>query len=152
VESNLPALESALPALESALPSLESAAPALESEAAAVVETAAPVVERTVSVFHGSINNAANILARGGGLDPERLPTFVSRDVAAAQDALQRHPDAVQGLGRIIESRIPASLFQSILAPLERAYQGFFPYGLQSTEITLRTAEHADLFNRYIVR
>jgi hypothetical protein len=41
----------------------------------------------------------------------------------------------------IIQSEIPASQFQQSLAPLEHPYSGFYPYGLQSTEITLRTAE-----------
>ena len=106
--------------------------------------------EETVSVFHGSISNGANILEHG--LDAARAPTFVSRDVAAAQNALTSHPDAIPGLGTIIESRIPASQFQSVLAPLERPYSGFFPYGLQSTEITLRTGEQIQLFNSFIVR
>jgi|GEM_PF-731154 len=106
--------------------------------------------EETVSVFHGSISNGANILEHG--LDAARAPTFVSRDLAAAQNALTSHPDAIPGLGTIIESRIPASQFQSVLAPLERPYSGFFPYGLQSTEITLRTGEQIQLFNNFIVR
>jgi hypothetical protein len=106
--------------------------------------------DETVSVFHGSIKDGAQILERG--LDPARAPTFVSRDVAAAQDALLNHPDAVPGLGKIIESRIPASQFDRLFAPLERPYDGFFPYPLKSTEITLRTGEQIDLFNQYIVR
>jgi hypothetical protein len=60
-------------------------------------------------VFHGSIRDCANILENG--LDVTRTRTFVSRDLAAAQDALANHPDAVPGLGQIIESRIPASQF-----------------------------------------
>lgn len=101
-------------------------------------------------MFHGSIRNGAQILENG--LDVARAPTFVSRDLAAATDALLNHPDAIPGLGKIIESRIPASQFQSILAPLERPYSGFYPYGLQSTEITLRSAEQIQLFNQFIVR
>lgn len=44
------------------------------------------------------------------------------------------------------------SQFQSVLAPLERPYSGFYPYGLQATEITLRTPEQIQLFNQYIVK
>jgi RHS repeat-associated protein len=104
--------------------------------------------EGTVSVYHGSINNGEQILAKG--LEPTRAPTFVSRDLAAAQDALVNHPDAVPGMGTIIESRIPESQFNAVLAPLERPYSGFYPYELQSTEITLRTPEQINLFNQYI--
>lgn len=106
--------------------------------------------EETVSVFHGSIKDGVEILERG--LDPARAPTFVSRDVAAAQDALLNHPDAVPGLGKIVESRIPVSQFDKVFAPFERPYDGFFPYPLKSSEITLRTGEQIDLFNEYIVR
>jgi hypothetical protein len=104
----------------------------------------------SVSVFHGSIRNGAEILEKG--LDPARAPTFVSRDLAAAQDALLNHPDAVRGLGEIVESRIPASQFSELMAPFERPYGGFYPYGLQSTEIPLRSAEQIHLFNDFIVR
>lgn len=106
--------------------------------------------DETVSVFHGSIDNGAAILE--GGLSPARAPTFVSRDVAAAQDALLNHPNAIPGAGTIIESRVPASQFQSQLLPLERPYSGFYPYRLQSTEVTLRTSEHIELFNQFIHR
>jgi hypothetical protein len=75
----------------------------------------------------------------------------VSRDLAAAQDALLNHPDAVPGLGQIIESRIPVSQFSQSLAPFERAYTGFYPYMLQSTEIPLRSAAQIQLFNQFIV-
>jgi hypothetical protein len=106
--------------------------------------------EELVSVYHGSIKSGPSILETG--LDPARAPTFVSRDLAAAEDALLRHPDAVPGLGQTIESRIPRSLFDLHLAPLERPYSGFYPYLLDSTEITLRTPEHVNLFNQFIVR
>jgi RHS repeat-associated protein len=105
--------------------------------------------EQTISVFHGSINNGAEILQNG--LDAARAPTFVSRDIAAAQDVLANHPDAVPGLGQIIESRIPASQFNRLLAPFERPYGGFYPYGLQSTEIPLRSVEQIELFNQFMV-
>lgn len=78
--------------------------------------------------------------------------TYVSRDIAAAADALLNHVDAIPGLGIIVESRIPVSLFESVLAPLERSYQGFFPYNLQSTEIGLRAMEEIQLFNSFIVK
>ncbi|MDX2053370.1 MAG: RHS repeat-associated core domain-containing protein [Polyangiaceae bacterium] len=62
----------------------------------------AQAAEETVSVFHGSIKNGPAILENG--LDAARAPTFVSRDLAAAQNAITNHPDAVPGLGTIIES------------------------------------------------
>jgi RHS repeat-associated protein len=111
---------------------------------------AARGAEGMVSVFHGSINNGAKILENG--LDAARAPTFVSRDLAAAQNALTHHPNAVPGLGQVIESRIPASQFSQFLAPFERPYSGFYPYGLQSTEITLRSGEQIQIFNQFIVR
>lgn len=111
---------------------------------------AAALGEGTVSVFHGSIDNGAAILR--SGLDAARAPTFVTRDLSAATNALAHHPNAIPGAGTIIESRIPASLFQQTLAPLERPYSGFYPYGLNSTEITLRSSGHIELFNRFIVK
>jgi len=103
-----------------------------------------------VSVFHGSIRDGPEILKNG--FDAARIPTFVSRDIAAAQDTLLNHPDAIRGAGMIIESRIPASEFQRQFAPFERSYSGFFPYGIQSTEIPLRTPLQIQLFNEYIIR
>ena len=103
-----------------------------------------------VSVFHGSIKNGAEILRNG--LDPSRAPVFVSRDIAAAEDALRNHYDRIPGLGTIIESKIPTSEFLTHLSPLERPYTGFYPYGIQSTEIPLGTSNLIELFNRYIVR
>jgi hypothetical protein len=128
----------------------------LESSAArTTVNTATDTLstaaeEETVSVYHGSIKNGPEILE--GGLKASKAPTSVSRDFAAAQDALVNHPDAIPGEGMIIESRIPASEFNSQLAPLERSYTGFYPNVIRSTEIQLRTAEHIDLFNQYICR
>jgi hypothetical protein len=103
-----------------------------------------------VSVFHGSIRSGPEILSKG--LDPARGATFVSRDIAAAQDALSNHPGAIPGQGMIIESRIPAGDFALHLEPLERPYSGFYPYEIDSTEITLRTQVHFDLFNKNIVK
>ncbi|MGA8621017.1 MAG: hypothetical protein WB660_21130 [Candidatus Sulfotelmatobacter sp.] len=99
----------------------------------------------------------AAIMLDGGsiiknGLDVTRGTTFVSRDIAAAENALLNHPDAFGKVGSIIESRIPTNQFESILAPLERPYSGFYPYSLQSTEITLRTEEQIQLFNQFIVK
>jgi hypothetical protein len=117
---------------------------------AGAAELGATAGEKTISVFHGSIKNGPEILERG--LDAARTPSFVSRDLAAAQDALLNHPNAVPGLGQIIESRIPVTQFNQVLAPFERPYGGFYPYGLESTEITLRTPEQVQLFNQFIVR
>ena len=101
-------------------------------------------------MYHASIDNGEEILTNG--LDPASAPTFVTRDLEAAQDVLLNHPDAVAGQeGTIIQSEIPASQFQQSLAPLERLYTGFYPYPLQSTEITLRTAEQVQVFDQGIV-
>jgi RHS repeat-associated protein len=124
--------------------------PKAPSAARACPKPALKLAQDVVSVYHGSINNGANILQKG--LDPSRTPTFVTRDLAAAQNALANHPDAVSGAGKIIESQIPVSQFQSVLLPSERAYTGFYPYGLQSTEIVLRTALQIQLFNQFMVK
>lgn len=123
---------------------------AARSRTASAVTGSSGASKDTVSVFHGSIKNGGEILEHG--FDPARAPTFVSRDLGAAKDALMKHPDAIPGRGTIIESRIPSSEFNSLMAPLERPYRGFFPYNLNSTEITLRAAPEIQLFNRYIVK
>jgi len=106
--------------------------------------------EETVSVFHGSIKNGDQI--RKHGLDPARLPTSVTRDIAAARDALQNHYDAIPGMGQIVESRIPASKFNELFASAEREYKGFHPYRLNSTEIQVRSVEQVKVFNQHIVK
>jgi hypothetical protein len=107
----------------------------------------------TISVYHGSINHASII--RKSGLDPDRIPTWATRDRAAAEDAIsQARYDVQQGLATdigIIESRIPRDEFEDIMRPLERGYPGFSRQ-LNSTEIVLRTRESVLLFNKYRVR
>ncbi len=49
-------------------------------------------------------------------------------------------------------ARAGSKCSEHFLAPLERPYSGFYPYTLQSTEIALRTPEHIDLFNNFLVR
>jgi hypothetical protein len=57
------------------------------------------------------------------------------------------------GKGMIVESRIPESQFNATLAPLERGgYHGFYPYNLNTTEITLREPAHFEVFNQNIVK
>ncbi len=106
-----------------------------------------------VMVYHGSINDATQI--RATGLDPSKGPTWVTRDPAAALNAIggDRY-DVSQGLARdagIITSRIPTDLFNQHLAPSERPYSGFGGR-LISTEIVLRTPTQFQVFNTYIVR
>ncbi len=114
-----------------------------------------------ISVYHASINNATVI--REFGLDPEKLPAWVTRDIRAAQDAISNNRyDVQQGLARdpgIIESRIPKEDFDRLLAIGEREYPGFngrfrnpATGEAESSEIVLRTLEQLDLFNRHIVR
>ena len=107
--------------------------------------------DETISVFHGSLNNASEI--RAGGLVTDEGTAFVSRDVNAARDAVgpnrPNYPGSDPG---IVESRIPRSIFDEHFAPNERPYSGFYPYQLNSTEIPLRAPEQIKLFNDYIVR
>jgi len=114
---------------------------------------AAEGVESTVSVFHGSINDASNI--RANGLDPSRGTAFVSRDIDAARNAIGPFRYEVsQGMAAdpgIIESRIPMSSFERHFAPFERNYSGFSGGRINSTEIPLRTPDQMLLFNRHIV-
>lgn len=114
---------------------------------------AAPPEEPYLSVYHGSINDAARI--RASGLDPARTPTWATRDLAAAENAIGPHRyDVAMGRARdvgVIESRIPQSQFDRVLAPTERPYTGF-NNTMTSTEIVLRHLEQVRLFNQYIVR
>lgn len=107
----------------------------------------------SISVYHGSINDSSRI--RANGLDPGKAPTWVSRDRAAAADAIgRRRYEVQQGMARdpgIVESKIPASQFAA-LAASERAYGGFHGSSLNSTEIVLRTLEQFNIFNANIVR
>ncbi|MEM9385020.1 MAG: FG-GAP-like repeat-containing protein [Pseudomonadota bacterium] len=108
------------------------------------------VPDDTVSVFHGSINDATKI--RNQGLDPARKPTFVTRDRRAAESAVG--PNRVEQVtdSGIIESRIPRSDFVRVLEPTERAFPGFFPDRFDSTEIVLRTDEAIEIFNKGIIK
>ncbi len=104
----------------------------------------------TVSVYHGSINDASSIAQ--DGLDPTRSPTWVTRDLAAAEDAVGPSRVELMHDPGIIESQIPASEFEQVLQPLERGYAGFNgALGVDgSSEIVLHTAEEYRLFNTYI--
>jgi hypothetical protein len=51
----------------------------------------------------------------------------------------------------ILESRIPKSEFERLLAPSERSYSGFNGAVPGSSEIVLRTPEQVELFNTYLV-
>lgn len=102
-----------------------------------------------MSVFHGSIDEAGTIAANG--LDVGRTPTWASRDLHAAANAIG--PKRLEYPGRdpgIIESQIPKAEFDAVLGASERPYGGWFGSNLDSTEIVLRTPEQVELFNRYI--
>ncbi len=107
--------------------------------------------QEQVRVYHGSINDATRVQALG--LDPSRLPTWVTRDLAAARNAINL---AIRvGRGRdlgIIEARVPKADFNAVLAPNERTYPGFNGTLPGSSEIVLRTSEQAFLFNFHTVR
>lgn len=106
-----------------------------------------------VTVYHASINHSTEILAHG--LTPSGGPTWVTTDLAAAEDAISRNRYEIsQGLARdpgIIVSMIPTTLFDQTLGPSEREYHGF-KGNLNSSEIILRTPEQFQLFNEFIVR
>jgi len=122
---------------------------ALAADAAAGEAVAAEAGEETLSVFHGSISDATAIAE--DGLDAARTPTWVTRDLEAAQDAIgPGRVDPMTDPG-IIESRIPASEFDRLLAPGERPYSGFNNGLPGSSEIVLRNSEQIDLFNLYRV-
>jgi hypothetical protein len=109
--------------------------------------------EEKISVYHGSINEATQIQAHG--FDSNRCPSFISRDINAARNAIgPNRYEVSQGLAHdlgIIESRIPKGQFQRLLQPNERIYHGFGGR-LVSTEIPLRTPEEINLFNTFIVK
>jgi RHS repeat-associated protein len=116
--------------------------------------TSNPGSGNTVSVYHGSINDASSI--RANGFDPKRGAPYVSTDVRAAQDAIgPNRLEISNGLAKdpgIIKSQIPRAEFEQVMKPLERPYTGFYPNNLNSTEIILRTPESIELFNLYIVK
>ncbi len=107
--------------------------------------------EEWVTVYHGSIHDASRIQAHG--LDVSRLPTWISRDLTATQNAIDPaiRVDRMRDWG-IIEARIPQSEFERVFAPSERAYSGFNSLLWASSEIVLRTPEQIAVLNRYIVR
>ena len=108
-------------------------------------------MEEWVNVYHGSINDASRIHANG--LDASRLPTWITRDLAAARNAIDPRirVDRIADMG-IIEARIPKPEFEAVLAPSERSYSGFNSVLPGSSEIVVRTPEQAALFNRHIIR
>ena len=108
-------------------------------------------MQEWVRVYHGSINNASVI--RAAGLDPLRLPTWITRDFAAARNAINPlvRADHVTASG-IIEAKIPKTDFDAVLAFSERFYSGFNGTLPGSSEIVLRIPEQVALFNQHIVR
>ena len=109
-----------------------------------------PCSDKRVPVFHGSVNNAHAILTRPG-LDPFNLPVYVSRDRAAAEDAIAKSLDTDPSNSAVFESDIPSLTFLLEFAPFEQPYRGFFPYALSSTEIPLRRPDQVEIFNTYMV-
>lgn len=114
--------------------------------------TAQNAARETVSLFHGSINDATAI-ARDG-FDAARTPTstWVTRDIEAAQDAIGPGRVGPMSDPGIIESRVPKSEFNRLLESSERPYDGFNSATPGSSEIVLRTPQQIDLFNQYRVR
>ncbi|MCX7008967.1 MAG: hypothetical protein NTY53_17260, partial [Kiritimatiellaeota bacterium] len=137
---------------------------ALQAAATKAPQVTAPV-EEYVTVYHASVNDGKTILEHG--FDSQRGTVFVSRDRAAAEDALRNHPDA-SGKGVIIESKIPKSDFDRLFEPAERPYGGFFdnlsrrggltdigPDGQpvpKSSEIVLKNPEQIKLLNKNLVK
>lgn len=106
-----------------------------------------------VVVYHASINDTRRI--RANGLDPTKGPTWVTRDLRAAQDAISRNRYEVrEGLAKdpgLVIAKIPTALFNKHFAPLERPYSGF-GRNLNSTQIVLKESLHIKIFNCFIVR
>ena len=86
-------------------------------------------------------------------MEAARLPSWITRDLAAVRNAIDPNirADQVRDPG-IIEAQVPRSEFDALLAASERAYSGFNGALPGSSEIVIRTPEQAALFNRYIVR
>jgi RHS repeat-associated protein len=109
-----------------------------------------PCSDKKIPVFHGSVNGAAAIRARPG-LDPFMLPVFVSRDRAAAEDAIAKSLSTDPNNSAVFESDIPSLTFDALFEPFERPYRGFFPYALNSTEIPLRSTLQVEIWNKWMV-
>ena len=108
-------------------------------------------VQEWVRVYHGSINDTSRI--RALGLDVSRLPIWITRDFAMAQNAIDPfiRADRITDSG-IIEAQIPKAEFETVLAVSERMYSGFSGILPGSSEIVLRMPAQAALFNRHIVK
>ena len=78
------------------------------------------------------------------------MPVFVSRDRAAAEDAIAKSLDTDPNNNGIFESDIPKAVFAIGFEPFERPYRGFFPYTLNTTEIVLSSPLQVDTFNLYM--
>ena len=78
-------------------------------------------LEEWVTVSQGSIHDATAI--RAMGLDADRLPTWITRDSAAARNAIdpRLRADRLTDSG-IIEVQRPEAEFERVLAPNERTY------------------------------
>lgn len=109
-----------------------------------------------ITLFHGSIDHATHI--RTKGLDPDKIPTFVTTSREAAENAIgsQRVLRPDQGLDRgMIESRITREEFEALkrsgAISENRSWPGF---GTQKVfpENVLRSREAVDAFNRGIWR
>ena len=112
---------------------------------------AGTLTQEWITVYHGSINNATEI--RAYGLNVSRLPTWLTRDLAAAQNAIDPRVRADHLLNpAVIEARIPKEDFEFVLAPNERSYSGFNRLLTGSSEIVIRNEAQATLFNQYIIR
>jgi hypothetical protein len=120
-----------------------------------LADEAAKAADEAVTLFHGSAKHADEIL--DSGLDVNRSgATYVSPDVAAAQDAIE----ARKALGEatnpgIITSRVPRSEVEALINSGDigvRPYKGFYPYRLNTVEYLLKTPAAKELFNRGIQR
>ena len=112
--------------------------------------------EGVVPLYHGTINDFTQI--RANGLDPSRAPTWVTRDLSVARNAISiNRYDVSQGLARdpgIVTSMVPRKLYDQHFAPFENPHGTYtgFGGGLASSEIILRTQIQFQIFNNFIVR
>jgi RHS repeat-associated protein len=125
----------------------------LAKEGAEVI--AEQAAEETITLYHGSVDNFSKIATEG--LEASRAPTWVTTDVAAAENAIGpgRVLSPGQGLDTgIVTSKVSRSAFEALqpkgISP-PRSWPGFGG-GQSLTEHVLRSPEAIELFNSGIVR
>jgi RHS repeat-associated protein len=110
---------------------------------------------RTIELFHGSIDNFTSIA--NNGLDPARVPTWVTTDLEAARNAIG--PDRVLSVGQgvdtgVVRSVVSQEVFEALQASgAISAYRMWPGFGGGATfgEYVLRHPDAIKLFNTGIM-